>query len=203
MTAVTNSDRCGKKAPSASMRLRSARTVVLNRFDKIERKAQSMAQQSSSLSTREFSEQTGVAVSTVNRLLREGKIKGVKTAGKWKIDKSEIRAKAIQALLKPSRKGAAIGKIDRMAAKKDKPQGSKVPTGRFSTAADAKASAGTSVDGARTYSVTEFSDLTYLTEYGVLEFLKKGRLQGARDEKGQWRLSADNLQNPGMRHLIR
>lgn len=162
-----------------------------------------MAQQSSSLSTREFSELTGIAVSTVNRLLREGKIKGVKTAGKWKIDRSEMTAKAIQAILKPARKGAAPGKIDRMAEKKDKAQGSGVPGGRFSAAADTKASLGTSTDGAQTYSVTEFSGLTYLTEYGVLEFLKKGRLQGVKDEKGQWRLGADNLRNPGMHHLIR
>jgi excisionase family DNA binding protein len=162
-----------------------------------------MAQQSSSLSTREFSELTGIAVSTVNRLLREGKIKGVKTAGKWKIDKTEMTAKAIQTILKPSSKEAAPGKIDRMAANKDKAQESRVPTGEFSVAADKKATSGTSADGAQTYSVTEFSSLTYLTEYGVLEFLKKGRLQGVKDEKGQWRLGADNLRNPGMRHLLR
>ena len=162
-----------------------------------------MAQQSSSLSTREFSELTGIAVSTVNRLLREGKIRGVKTAGKWKIDKSEMTAKAIQAILKPSSKGATAGKIDRMAAKKDKAQGSGVPTGGISAAADKKAISGTSADGAQAYSVTEFSGLTYLTEYGVLEFLKKGRLQGFRDENGQLRLAADNLRNPGMRHLLR
>jgi excisionase family DNA binding protein len=162
-----------------------------------------MAQQSSSLSTREFSDLTGIAVSTVNRLLREGKLKGVKTAGKWKIDKSEVSAKAIQAILKPPGKGAAPGKIDRMAVKKDKAHGSGVPTGGFSAAADTKATSRTSADDAQTYSVTEFSELTYLTEYGVLEFLKKGRLQGVRDEKGQWRLGADNLRNPGMRHLLR
>ncbi|MEN8691094.1 MAG: helix-turn-helix domain-containing protein [Desulfobacterales bacterium] len=163
-----------------------------------------MAQQYSSLSTREFSELTGIAVSTVNRLLREGKIKGVKTAGKWKIDKTEMTAKAIQAILKPPGKGgAAPGKIDRMAAKKEKVKGPGVPTGGISAAAGTKATSGTSADGAQTYSVTEFSGLTYLTEYGVLEFLKKGRLQGIRDEKGQWRLGADNLRNPGMRHLLR
>jgi excisionase family DNA binding protein len=154
-----------------------------------------MAQDSSFLSTIEFSKLTGIAVSTVNRLLREGKIKGVKTAGKWKIAKSEVTAKAIQAILKPSRKGTGPDKIDRMAAKKDKAS--------FLAATDTKASFGTSADGPRTYSVTEFSGLTYLTEYGVLEFLKKGRLQGVKDEKGQWRLGADNLQNPGMRYLIR
>ncbi|MDZ7581106.1 MAG: hypothetical protein U5R30_10890 [Deltaproteobacteria bacterium] len=48
-----------------------------------------------------------------------------------------------------------------------------------------------------------FSALTYLTEFGVLEFLKKGLLQGVRDEKGNWRLSVDNLQLSGLRHLIR
>ena len=162
-----------------------------------------MAQDASSLSTREFSKLTGIAVSTVNRLLREGQIKGVKTAGKWKIAKSEMTAKAIQAILKPSRKGAGPGKIDRMAAKEDKAKGSGIPTATFSAAAATKASFGTSADGPRTYSVTEFSGLTYLTEFGVLEYLKKGRLQGVKDEKGQWRLGADNLQNPGMRHLIR
>ncbi|MGB7920110.1 MAG: helix-turn-helix domain-containing protein [Desulfobacterales bacterium] len=162
-----------------------------------------MPQDASSLSTREFSKLTGIAVSTVNRLLREGKIKGVKTAGKWKIAESEMTAKAIQAILKPSRKGTGPGKIDRMAAKEDKPKGSGVSKASFSAATDTKASSGTSTDGPRTYSVTEFSGLTYLTEYGVLEYLKKGRLQGVKDEKGQWRLGADNLQNPGMRHLIR
>jgi excisionase family DNA binding protein len=162
-----------------------------------------MPQDASSLSTREFSKLTGIAVSTVNRLLREGKIKGVKTAGKWKIAKSEMTAKAIQAILKPSRKGTGPGKIDRMAVKEDKPKGSGVSKASFSAATDTKASSGTSTDGPRTYSVTEFSGLTYLTEYGVLEYLKKGRLQGVKDEKGQWRLGADNLQNPGMRHLIR
>jgi excisionase family DNA binding protein len=177
--------------------------VVWNGFDNIERKAPSMAQQSSSLSTREFSELTGIAVSTVNRLLREGKIKGVKTAGKWTIDRSEMTAKAIQAILKPPGKRAAPGKIDRMTTKKDKARGAGVPTGGISAAADKKAISGTSADGAQTYSVTEFSDLTYLTEYGVLEFLRKGRLQGVRDKKGQWRLGAGNLRNPGMRHLVR
>ncbi|MGA8242024.1 MAG: helix-turn-helix domain-containing protein, partial [Desulfobacterales bacterium] len=91
-----------------------------------------MAQDASSLSTREFSKLTGIAVSTVNRLLREGQIKRVKTAGKWKIAKSEMTAKAIQAILKPSRKGVGPGKIDRMAAKEDKVQGSGVSTDRFS-----------------------------------------------------------------------
>jgi len=90
-----------------------------------------MARQSSSLSTREFSELTGIAISTVNRLLRKGKIKGVKTAGRWKIDKTEMTAKAIQAIVKPSGKQAAPDKIDRVAKKKDKAQGAGVPADDF------------------------------------------------------------------------
>ena len=162
-----------------------------------------MARQSSSLSTREFSELTGIAISTVNRLLRKGKSKGVKTAGKWKIDKTEMTAKAIQAIVKPSGKQAAPDKIDRVAKKKDKAQGAGVPADDFLASADKKAISGTSTDGAPTLSIIEFSKLTYLTEYGVLEFLKKGLLQGVRDNKGQWRLGTDNLQNPGIRHLLR
>lgn len=162
-----------------------------------------MVHNSISLSTREFSELTGIAIATVSRLLRDGKIKGVKTAGKWQIARREIKAAAIQAILKPSRKGAAPAKIDRAAAQKGKAQNETAPKGGFSAAAVTTASTGTPADNTRTYSMTEFCGLTYLTEYGVLEFLKKGRLQGVRDEKGHWRLSADNLQNPGLRHLIR
>jgi hypothetical protein len=90
-----------------------------------------------------------------------------------------------------------------MAKKKDKAQGAGVPAGDFSASVDKKETSGASADGAQTYSVIEFSKLTYLTEYGVLEFLKKGLLQGVRDKKGQWRLGAENLQNPGMRNLLR
>ena len=53
------------------------------------------------------------------------------------------------------------------------------------------------------YSVAEFSDRTFLTARGVEEFLGQGRLQGFRDEEGNWRLGPENLQNPNIRHLIR
>jgi excisionase family DNA binding protein len=153
-----------------------------------------MAHNSSYVSTREFSELTGIARSTVNRLLREGKIKGVKTAGKWKMAKSEIQAKVIQSILKPSSKA--------MTTQNGEARGAAVPAGDF-VPEITEASIGISAGSARTYSVTEFSDLTYLTVFGVLEFLKKGLLQGVRDEKGNWRLSVDNLHLPGLRHLIR
>ena len=148
-----------------------------------------MAKNSPSLSTREFSDLTGIPVSAVSRLVREGKIKGVKVSGKWLIDRAELNAEAIRALLKT----------------KSHPKTSK-PAGRVPQAQPAhgkKVEKHPSELPAKTFSVSEFSDLTYLTKKGVEEYLQKGRLQGVRDDKGNWRLGHEYLQNPGIRHLVR
>jgi hypothetical protein len=55
----------------------------------------------------------------------------------------------------------------------------------------------------RTYSVPEFSALTYLTEFGVRNFLKSGRLLGEQAEDGSWKVKAESLDLPDLRHLIR
>ncbi|MGD9333137.1 MAG: hypothetical protein PVJ53_17615 [Desulfobacterales bacterium] len=53
------------------------------------------------------------------------------------------------------------------------------------------------------YSVTEFSAMTYLTEAGVIRWLKQGRLQGTRSPGGEWQISAANLELPTLKHLLR
>jgi excisionase family DNA binding protein len=53
------------------------------------------------------------------------------------------------------------------------------------------------------YSVEKFSDITYLTEFGVEKWLKEGRLKGVRDNSGQWQVSAESLQLHHMQHLLR
>lgn len=141
------------------------------------------------LSTREFSEMTGISVSAVSRLVREGKIKGVKVSGKWLIDKSEISAKAVKAL--------SITSSEPVASKAAR----RVPLSQ--TTFDEKAKKYQPAPTGKTYTVSEFSDLTYLTAKGVEEYLKKGRIQGVKDDDGNWRLGHENLKNPGMRHLIR
>lgn len=148
-----------------------------------------MAQKSSVLSTREFSDMTGISISSVTRLVREGKIKGVKKSGKWLIDKGELNAETVKSLSKTTR------------PPEDPGAGGRVP--RTPTALGMKKNQHPSKSSARTYSVAEFSDLTYLTEKGVEEFLKSGRLQGARDDKGNWRVDHENLKNSNIRHLIR
>ena len=142
-----------------------------------------MAKESLTLTSREFSDKTGIPVATVNRLLREGKIKGAKASGKWLIDRGELSAKAVQALSKTADRPVSSKPAPKSIEKKGKKRQPK-PTDK-------------------TYSVAEFSSLTYLTEGGVVEYIKKGRLKGVKDEQGNWQLSHENLQNPHIHHLIR
>ena len=51
--------------------------------------------------------------------------------------------------------------------------------------------------------MAEFSELTYLTETGVLQWLKRGRLKGRRSEDGRWEVDADNLETADVRRLLR
>ncbi|MBW2606568.1 MAG: hypothetical protein JRD05_02915 [Deltaproteobacteria bacterium] len=55
----------------------------------------------------------------------------------------------------------------------------------------------------KTFSVAEFSEMTYLTLKGVNEWLKQGKLQGDKDEKGNWLVDAASLELPFMKKLIR
>jgi hypothetical protein len=51
--------------------------------------------------------------------------------------------------------------------------------------------------------VSEFAAMTYLTEKGVSEWLRIGRLQGIRLENGELQVSASNLQVPDISRLVR
>lgn len=55
----------------------------------------------------------------------------------------------------------------------------------------------------KTFSIVEFSEMTYLTEKGVNDWLKQGKLNGEKDEKGNWLVDAASLQLPFMKKLIR
>ncbi|MEJ2282265.1 MAG: hypothetical protein P8X85_01575 [Desulfobacterales bacterium] len=45
--------------------------------------------------------------------------------------------------------------------------------------------------------------MTFLTENGVREWLKKGRLTGRQNESGEWVIDAANLEQPGIKRLVR
>ena len=56
---------------------------------------------------------------------------------------------------------------------------------------------------AKTYSIAEFAGMTYLTEFGVKEWLKQGRIAGKQGAGGEWELDAANLDLPDIKRLLR
>jgi predicted site-specific integrase-resolvase len=61
----------------------------------------------------------------------------------------------------------------------------------------------TEIPEPRTFSVSEFSKLTYLTEKGVLEWLKKGLITGNKNAQGDFTIDESNLEHPNIKRLIR
>ena len=126
------------------------------------------------LTTGEFSEMTGLAVATITHMLRQGKIKGEKQRGKWAIDESELQNEIVKAKM-----------------------GRWQPLFDDSLHTDAPAFSG------ETYDVETFARMTYLTENGVRQWYRSGRLEGRTDDSGSIRIDAANLDRPELQHLIR
>lgn len=133
-----------------------------------------MADRSKTLTTTEFSQMTGIAVSTITRMLRRETIRGVKRGGKWAIYESELQNEAVVTQKDPGETSAGVNPA---------------------SIAPAAAS--------QTYDVDAFAQLTYLTEKGVRQWLKTGRLSGCTGADGKLRVDAANLERPELRHLVR
>lgn len=130
------------------------------------------------LSTNEYSKISGLSVSTISNMLRKGKLQGQKVGGKWAIDESE--------------------------AQKFQPGGGQTSRcGQNSTMPATKQSAPLKKSDNQTYDVGTFTRMTYLTELGVRQWIKTGRLSGSVDDGGNLLVDADNLNRPELRHLIR
>ncbi len=111
-----------------------------------------MTENSTLLTTRQFSSLTGLSVSTITRLLREDKIQGAKTSGKWMIPENQVQSAAVQKI--------------RVNPPGGLPNKTQTPEPAESTRAG------------KTYRVSEFAAMTYLRESGVIQWLKNGRLKG-------------------------
>ncbi|MEE4111859.1 MAG: helix-turn-helix domain-containing protein [Desulfobacteraceae bacterium] len=133
-----------------------------------------MADNGKMLTTADFSQMTGIAVSTITRMLRQKAIRGIKQGGKWAIYESELQHAAVVT--------------------------DKYPGG---TSADAAPSYHAPTTTPETYDVDAFSQMTYLTEKGVRQWLKTGRLSGRAGADGNMRVDAANLDRPDLQHLIR
>lgn len=110
--------------------------------------------------------------------------KAKETSPKKKVAKAPQK-KAAAAAKKPAplKKAAA-------APKKSPPAGKNKPSA-------AKAAA------AKAYSIAEFAAMTYLTETGVTQWLKQGRLVGRQNDQGEWLIESANLDVPDVKRLVR
>ena len=154
-----------------------------------------------SLTTNEFSKLTGIPVATVGKLLRDGKLKGEKVSGRWMIAADQAKRQMVQELSSKGGSGKAVQSKSAAEAPKSEPKTPVKPPkpdspqkGRIESPPKA---------GAKSLSIPDFSRLTYLTDYGVEEYLKTGRLRGSKDAQGNWRIDAGNLDDPSIKHLIR
>jgi len=56
---------------------------------------------------------------------------------------------------------------------------------------------------AKTIPLADFVNMTYLTENGVKEWLKQGRLTGLQADSGEWMIEAADLEVPDLKRLMR
>jgi predicted site-specific integrase-resolvase len=145
-----------------------------------------MAKQDQLLTTREFASRAGIPTSTVTKLIKVGKVRAEKKSGKWMIAADQLKSEVVKGLSAPVKPTA-----------KKKPSEKKPPAPAKEKPTKAKTSAG------KTYSIAEFAAMTYLTEKGVRDWLKQGRLAGQQDQKGDWQLDSSNLDKRDVKRLIR
>jgi hypothetical protein len=144
-----------------------------------------MAEKDQFLTTSEFASKTGLATSYVTKLIRAGKIKAEKKSGRWMISTGQLKAETVKNSSKSAKKVSREKTVEKSAAApKDEP-------GKVKPA------------GGKMFSVVEFADMTYLTEFGVMEWLKQGRLRGQQVAGGEWMVEAANLETPDVKRLLR
>ena len=130
------------------------------------------------LTTSEYAKLTGTSVSTITKMLRQGKLRGEKRSGKWAVLPDQA----------PDNKAAADKASTPSGNAPLPPADGPIPTQPAKT---------------RTYDVRTFAQMTYLTEKGVRQWFRIGRLTGRVDPDGTILLDAANFDRPELRHLIR
>ena len=87
--------------------------------------------------------------------------------------------------------------------KKGTSKAKKVTAKAKKTAAPKKKAAPKAAKSAKSFSVAAFANMTYLTENGVIQWLRQGLLKGQQDAKGEWQIDASNLEVPNVKRLVR
>jgi excisionase family DNA binding protein len=166
-------------------------------------KGRTMATPSKSMTTREFAEATGIPTAIISKLIREGKLKARKEGKSWMIPQSQLEAKVVRELGKPPKPTNAKKPSTPAAAPPPAKAATPVPKTPVPVPEPAAGAGPKEPSAEKTYSVSEFAAMTYLTEKGVGEWLRIGRLQGIRQENGELRVSVSNLQLPDISRLLR
>lgn len=140
-----------------------------------------MSQEKKLMTTGAFAKEVGISTAKVSKLIRDGKIEATKVSGRWRINPSQLK------IFSAHKSGqGTTAKIPKSASKA-------TPRAR-------KAGPATSQ---KSFSIGEFAAMTYLTEKGVLDWLKSGRLTGRIGAKGEWSIEASNLKKADILRLVR
>lgn len=151
-----------------------------------------------SMTTSEFARAAGVSAASISKLIRGGKLKARKEGGKWRIAQSQLGSEVVRALKAPSK--AAKSKPTRV--RPAQAPEAVAPRAPALSATPAPAAPETPAEE-KTYTVPEFAAMTYLTEKGVSEWLKAGRIKGTQQADGEWRIPDSNLRVPSISRLLR
>ena len=103
---------------------------------------------------------------------------------------------------KTQKKGTAKAKKVTAKAKKAAAPAKKAAAPKKKVAPKKKA-APKSAKAAKSFSVAAFAEMTYLTENGVMQWLKEGLLKGQQNARGEWQIDASNLEVPNVKRLVR
>jgi phage antirepressor YoqD-like protein len=156
-----------------------------------------MATQTKSMTAGEFAKAAGVSAASISKLIRDGKLKARKEGAKWMISQNQLDAKVVRELKRTSKPATPMSAVPVspapepvpvVSAPKPVPADQPVPEAR---------------PAEKTYTIAEFAAMTYLTEKGVAEWLRTGRIKGIQKETGEWRVLASNLRVPDISRLVR
>lgn len=117
--------------------------------------------------------------------------------------KKAVTTKKVNAGVKKAAAPAAKATKVAAPAKKVAPQAKKPAPPTAKSPAAEKKTAPEPPEARKFFSVAEFTNMTYLTEYGVMQWLKQGLLKGRQNDKGDWQIDALNLEVPNVKRLVR
>jgi hypothetical protein len=126
--------------------------------------------------------------------------KKTQTKGATKAKKAAAPAKKAAA---PTKKAPKSAKKVAAHAKKAKAPVKKAAQPAKKMPAPKKKAAPQSEKATKSFSVAEFANMTYLTENGVMQWLRQGLLKGQQNAKGEWLIEASNLEVPNIKRLVR